>query len=95
LPPIPAGCQHPHQEPGRAGGVKLLSRSSLGVKVTPAGATLLAHARRVLRQIEQLSGDLQEYSSGIKGHVRVFANTTAMSEFLPGCCVRTSSITPT
>ncbi|MFJ1256650.1 LysR substrate-binding domain-containing protein [Cupriavidus sp. CuC1] len=64
-------------------GVKLLSRSSQGVKVTGAGETLLAHARRVLRQLEQLSGDLQEYASGVKGHVRVFANTTAMSEFLP------------
>lgn len=64
-------------------GVKLLSRSSQGVKVTGAGETLLAHARRVLRQLEQLSGDLQEYVSGVKGHVRVFANTTAMSEFLP------------
>lgn len=64
-------------------GVKLLSRSSQGVKVTGAGETLLAHARRVLRQLEQLSGDLQEYAAGVKGHVRVFANTTAMSEFLP------------
>lgn len=64
-------------------GIKLLSRSSQGVKVTGAGETLLAHARRVLRQLEQLSGDLQEYVSGVKGHVRVFANTTAMSEFLP------------
>lgn len=64
-------------------GVRLLSRSSQGVKVTGAGETLLAHARRVLRQLEQLSGDLQEYVAGVKGHVRVFANTTAMSEFLP------------
>ncbi|AMR81050.1 LysR substrate-binding domain-containing protein [Cupriavidus nantongensis] len=64
-------------------GVKLLSRSSQGMKVTGAGETLLAHARRVLRQLEQLSGDLQEYAAGVKGHVRVFANTTAMSEFLP------------
>lgn len=64
-------------------GVKLLSRSSHGVKVTGAGETLLAHARRVIRQLEQLSGDLQEYASGVKGHVRVFANTTAMSEYLP------------
>ncbi|WP_168788503.1 LysR substrate-binding domain-containing protein [Paraburkholderia aromaticivorans] len=65
-------------------GVKLLSRTSQGVKVTAPGETLLAHARRVLRQLEQLTGDLQEYASGVKGHVRVFANTTAMSEFLPG-----------
>lgn len=64
-------------------GVKLLSRGRQGVKVTGAGETLLVHARRVLRQLEQLSGDLQEYASGVKGHVRVFANTTAMSEYLP------------
>jgi DNA-binding transcriptional LysR family regulator len=64
-------------------GVKLLSRTNQGVKVTEPGQTLLAHARRVLRQLEQLTGDLQEYSSGVRGHVRVFANTTAMSEFLP------------
>ncbi|ONZ89630.1 LysR family transcriptional regulator, partial [Burkholderia cenocepacia] len=65
-------------------GVKLLSRTSQGVTLTAPGETLLAHARRVLRQLEQLTGDLQEYASGVKGHVRVFANTTAMSEFLPG-----------
>lgn len=64
-------------------GVKLLSRTSQGVKVTAPGETLLAHARRVIRQLEQLTGDLQEYATGVKGHVRVFANTTAMSEFLP------------
>ncbi|MEC3768799.1 LysR family transcriptional regulator [Cupriavidus sp. SS-3] len=63
-------------------GVRLVSRSSQGVKVTGAGETLLAHARRVVRQLEQLSGDLQEYAAGVKGHVRVFANTTAMSELL-------------
>ncbi|WGY71609.1 LysR family transcriptional regulator [Burkholderia cepacia] len=65
-------------------GVKLLSRTSQGVTLTAPGETLLAHARHVLRQLEQLTGDLQEYASGVKGHVRVFANTTAMSEFLPG-----------
>lgn len=64
-------------------GVKLLSRTSQGVTLTGPGETLLAHARRVLKQLEQLTGDLQEYAQGVKGHVRVFANTTAMSEFLP------------
>jgi DNA-binding transcriptional LysR family regulator len=64
-------------------GVKLLSRTNQGVKPTAAGETVLIHARRVLLQLEQLTGDLQEFSSGVKGHVRVFANTTAMSEFLP------------
>ena len=41
------------------------------------------HARLVLGQLEHLSGDLQEYAKGIKGHLRVFANTTALGEFLP------------
>jgi DNA-binding transcriptional LysR family regulator len=40
-------------------------------------------ARLVLGQIEHLRGDLQEYASGIKGHLRVYANTTALGEFLP------------
>lgn len=64
-------------------GVKLLSRTSHGVTLTGAGETLLLHARRVLQQLEQLSGDLHEYSNGVKGHVRIAANTTATSEFLP------------
>ncbi len=64
-------------------GVKLLSRTSQGVTLTGPGETLLLHARRVMQQLEQLTGDLQEYSKGVKGHVRVQANTTAISEFLP------------
>jgi DNA-binding transcriptional LysR family regulator len=64
-------------------GVKLLSRTSQGVTLTAPGQTLLQHTRRVLQQLEQLTGDLQEYAKGVKGHVRVLANTTAMSEFLP------------
>ncbi|MFL9996596.1 LysR substrate-binding domain-containing protein [Paraburkholderia sediminicola] len=64
-------------------GVKLMSRTSQGVTLTPPGETLLMHARRVFQQLEKLTGDLQEYAAGVKGHVRVFANTTAMSEFLP------------
>ncbi|MFM0039952.1 LysR substrate-binding domain-containing protein [Paraburkholderia strydomiana] len=63
--------------------VKLLSRTSQGVTLTAPGETLLLHARRVFQQLEKLTGDLQEYAQGVKGHVRVFANTTAMSEFLP------------
>ena len=27
--------------------------------------------------------DLQEYAKGVKGHLRVLANTTALGEFLP------------
>jgi DNA-binding transcriptional LysR family regulator len=64
-------------------GTKLLYRTGQGVTLTPAGQAFLHHARQVHQQLEQMRGDLQEYVRGVKGHVRVFANTTAITEFLP------------
>jgi DNA-binding transcriptional LysR family regulator len=64
-------------------GTKLLYRTSHGVTLTPPGEALLHHGRIVLRQLERLRGDLHDYVRGVKGHVRVFANTTAITEFLP------------
>jgi len=64
-------------------GAKLLYRTSQGVTLTPPGQAFVHHARLVLGQIENLRGDLQSFAKGIKGHLRVFANTTALGEFLP------------
>ena len=64
-------------------GVKLFYRTSQGVTLTPPGQAFVHHAQLVLAQLEHLSGDLQEYAKGIKGHLRVFANTTSLGEFLP------------
>ncbi len=64
-------------------GAKLLFRHSQGVTLTPPGQAFVHRARLVLGQIEHLRGDLQEYACGIKGHLRVYANTTALGEFLP------------
>ena len=64
-------------------GAKLLYRTSQGVTLTPPGQALVHHARLVLGQIEHLRSDLQSFAKGIKGHLRVFANTTALGEFLP------------
>lgn len=64
-------------------GGKLLHRSAQGVSLTAAGQTLLYHAKRVLQQMEHLRCDLQDFGKGIKGHVRVFANTTSITEYLP------------
>jgi DNA-binding transcriptional LysR family regulator len=65
-------------------GVQLLERVRRGVRQTPAGRALAHHARVVLRQIEQLRGEPGDYAHGLKGHVRLLANTAAISEFLPG-----------
>jgi DNA-binding transcriptional LysR family regulator len=64
-------------------GIKLLYRKSRGVALTPAGHAFLTHGRLMLQQLERLQGDLQEYTKGVKGHLRILANTTAITEFLP------------
>jgi len=69
-------------------GTRLFNRNSQGVTLTPSGEAFLRHARKVLQQIDQLRGDIYEYSRGIKGQVRVFANTTAMTEFMPAVLSR-------
>lgn len=64
-------------------GTKLLNRENQGITLRAPGQAFLHHARQVLNQLENLRGDLQEYAQGIKGHIRILANTTAMTEFLP------------
>jgi len=64
-------------------GVPLLERGRRGVEATDAGRTLLHHARVITRQMERLRADMGEYASGLKGHVRVLCNTSALAEFLP------------
>ena len=64
-------------------GAALLTRSRLGVVPTPAGRTLLAHARGLIAGIERMQGELSAYSGGTVGQIRVLANTNALTEFLP------------
>jgi DNA-binding transcriptional LysR family regulator len=62
---------------------KLLYRSNRGVTLTPAGNAFLHYGRLMLVHVQQLQDSLREYAKGIRGHVRVLANTTAIAEFLP------------
>jgi DNA-binding transcriptional LysR family regulator len=64
-------------------GAPLLLRRRLGVTPTPAGRTLLQHARAILRQAERLREDLGAYAGGLAGQVKVLSNTNAITEFLP------------
>lgn len=69
-------------------GTRLFHRNSQGVTLTPSGEAFMRHARKVLQQIENLRGDIYEYSRGIKGQIRMVANTTAMNEFMPAVLSR-------
>jgi DNA-binding transcriptional LysR family regulator len=61
----------------------LLYRHTRGVDLTPAGQSLLHHARSVLFSLEKMQGELSEYATGVRGHVRVHANISAIVQFLP------------
>jgi DNA-binding transcriptional LysR family regulator len=64
-------------------GSRLLYRDSRGVELTPAGERLLQHARLIMRQVDYLKSEFTEYGTDAAGHIRIFANTTAVTEFLP------------
>jgi DNA-binding transcriptional LysR family regulator len=64
-------------------GVQLLYRSTKGVEPTPAGKALAQHARTMLGNAEKLQTELSDYAEGVKGHVRIQANTSAITQFLP------------
>ena len=64
-------------------GTELLIRGRAGVTPTPAGRTLLQHARGILAQTERLQEDLTPFARGLAGQVRVLSNTNALTEFLP------------
>jgi DNA-binding transcriptional LysR family regulator len=62
----------------------LLERSPKGVELTPAGHALLVQAKTVLMQINQLQVDMSDFASGREGALRLMANTSVMTEDLPG-----------
>lgn len=64
-------------------GTSLLMRQPRGVTLTPAGQSLLHYAHQVLQLVDRMQGDLGAYAEGIKGHVRIHSNTSALVQFLP------------
>lgn len=64
-------------------GTTLLYRRPRGVELTPAGQAFLHHARRIMDDIERMQAELSEYGDGVRGHVRLHSNTSAIIAFLP------------
>lgn len=61
----------------------LLERSPRGVELTAAGRSLLTHAKSLLMLINQMQAEMSDHAVGRKGALRILANTSAMTEFLP------------
>src|SRR5215475_15117124 len=64
-------------------GVTLFKRLAKGMALTPAGEALLHHARVTLLNVEKITAELREYAEGVRGHVRMLANLSAIVQFLP------------
>ena len=64
-------------------GVSLFERRARGVEPTEAGRALLRHIRTLQSSLHALESEVAEFSRGIKGHLRVAANASAIAEHLP------------
>jgi DNA-binding transcriptional LysR family regulator len=64
-------------------GTSLFVRHPKGMMLAPAGESLLHHARSMLTSVEKMGAELDEYRMGIRGHIRMLANVSAIVEFLP------------
>ncbi|BBH46010.1 LysR family transcriptional regulator [Pseudomonas sp. KU43P] len=64
-------------------GTPLFLRQARGMQLTPAGETLLHHARRMLFNLEKIGLELGEHLQGVRGYVRMLANLSAIIQFLP------------
>ncbi|HOP39982.1 MAG TPA: LysR family transcriptional regulator [Geobacteraceae bacterium] len=62
---------------------QLLKRTNKGVVPTMAGVALLNLARGVLHDLHDIFLKIQDYSSGVRGRVRLWANISAINQFLP------------
>ena len=72
----------------------LLERSPKGVELTAAGATLLVHAKAMLLLLNQMQADMDDHAAGRRGQLRVLANTSAMTQYVPDDLARFSQANP-
>lgn len=64
-------------------GTTLFERHGRGVSLTPAGRALLNHARDLLLRVDAMRADLSEFAKGVRGNVRLAANESVITQFLP------------
>lgn len=69
-------------------GSELLVRNKKGVTPTAPGMTFLRYAIGIVAGIEQLSMAMFDYHRGAGGHLRLWANTSAFTGFLPHLLAR-------
>ena len=64
-------------------GVNLFYRKNSGVELTPAGLEMQKHCREIFNSIKVMDESIKEYSNESIGIVRVTANSSSITQFLP------------
>ena len=64
-------------------GCALFMRHSRGLDVTPAGRVFMRRGLTLLQEMESLGAELQDLLQGVVRHVRLFAGSAAIHQFLP------------
>ena len=64
-------------------GLALLRRHSRGIEPTAAGSAFVQHANIILHDVAQMEADLAARIGGVRGTIRLYANTWAIAEYVP------------
>lgn len=63
-------------------GSPLFIRNARGMELTPAGQSLRHYGHQLADTLKRMDEELSEYGSGIKGHIRLHAITSALAQQL-------------
>lgn len=65
-------------------GTPLFTRTPKGMVLTRAGETLNRHVMTVFTDLERMHAELSGFATGMRGNIRLHANSSSLNGFLPG-----------
>ena len=75
-------------------GVPLFKREARGMELTAEGTFVLKHVRSLLAGVERMHGEVSGFASGLKGSVKLFANSSSLNGFIVPSLSRFLSANP-
>lgn len=75
-------------------GQPLFERHPRGLTVTPAGRVFVKHSLALLQTVDQLGRELDDLRQGLTQHIRLWASTAAINQFLPPLLARYAALKP-
>lgn len=75
-------------------GVPLFKREARGMELTAEGEFVLKHVRSLLAGVARMHGEVSGFASGLKGNVKLFANSSSLNSFIVPSLARFLSANP-